>query len=280
MRPHALVPGAAALAVALLAGCARSAEERQLDSMRDEIDRLQTSRDQADEALLPPDPADHPVATVPARQPAPAMTPSLNAVSLGPESAPVSSDYADTEDSTPRPTLRVFGSARRGRSHDRDEVVEETLPDEAATSQAPAPRPSALDPEAKRAYDAALSLVNGKQFDKALDAFAAFLIKWPDHPYADNAMYWRGECYFARGEYLSASEQFEGVLARFPAGNKVPDALLKLGITSQKLGNPVKAKECFDQLARQYPQTEAAHRIPPVTAPAATPPGPASEDHR
>jgi tol-pal system protein YbgF len=105
-------------------------------------------------------------------------------------------------------------------------------------------------------------------------------VKWPDHPYADNAMYWRGECYFAKGDYLHAAEQFEGVVTRFPAGNKAPDALLKLGITQQKLGNPLKAKEYFDRLAQTYPQSAAARHIPPVTIQAATPSGPASEDHR
>jgi tol-pal system protein YbgF len=278
----ALLPGAAVLAAGLALGCARNAEERQLDALRDAIDRIQMERDEADQQAMPQDPEDHPsTASVPPRQPAPAMS-SLNAVSLGTGTAAQPDDYADTEDTTPRPTLRVSGAAagRHGRARDRDDVVEETLPDEGAPGSGPAQRPSSLDPEAKRAYDAAFSLVTAHQYDRALDALAAFLMKWPDHPYADNAMYWRGECYFARGDFLSAQEQFEGVLARFPAGNKVPDALLKLGVTSQRLGNPSKAKDCFDRLERLYPQSEAARRIPSVNAPAASPSAPASEDHR
>jgi len=93
-------------------------------------------------------------------------------------------------------------------------------------------------------------------------------------------MYWRGECYFAKGDYLHASEQFEGTVTRFPAGNKAPDALLKLGMSHQKLGNPAKAKECFDRLAHAYPQSEAARHIPPVFTSATTPRGAGSEDHR
>jgi tol-pal system protein YbgF len=145
---------------------------------------------------------------------------------------------------------------------------------------------SALDPEAKRAYDAALALVTAKHCDKALDAFAAFLVKWPDHPYADNAMFWRGECYFQAGDYAHAAEQLEGVLARFPAGNKAPDALLKLGMAEAKLGNAAKAKDCFDRLLQLYPQSEAARRVPSVpsapstAARAAAARGPAPEDSR
>jgi tol-pal system protein YbgF len=121
--------------------------------------------------------------------------------------------------------------------------------------------------------------VNAHQYDRALDALAAFLVRWPDHPYADNAMYWRGECYFAKGDYRRAADQFEGSVARFPAGAKAPDALLKLGMSEQKLGDPARAKESFDRLTQLFPQSEAARRIPPVTVPATTR-GPAPEDTR
>jgi tol-pal system protein YbgF len=127
--------------------------------------------------------------------------------------------------------------------------------------QAGGPKPSAIDPDAKRAYDGALALVNAKKYTEALDAFAAFLVKWPDHPNADNAHYWRGECYFAQGEYARAAEQFEGVITRFPLGNKVPDALLKLGMCQEKLGNPQKAQQTFDRLQREFPRSEAVRRI-------------------
>jgi tol-pal system protein YbgF len=158
----------------------------------------------------------------------------------------------------------------------RDDQVDSSNVDDAQ----PPVRQSALDPAAKPAYEAALALVGARQYDRALDALAAFLVKYPDHPYADHAMYWRGECYFAKGDYLHAAEQFEGTVARFPAGNKAPDALLKLGMSHQKLGNPVKAKECFDRLAQNYPQSEAVHHIPPVFVPGTTPSGAGTEDHR
>ncbi len=274
--------GLVVCAVALAAGgCARSAEERQLDSMREEIDKLQHDRDSANarSGLLETDgdgtqgPASAPGA------PAPGQTSATDAVTLALDTEQGSDDFVDTEDPTPRPSIRILGSARpNGRGAWRgDDRVEQTGP---ADSSGADDRPSALDPAAKPAYDAALALVTARQYDGALDALAAFLVKWPDHPYADNAMYWRGECYFARGDYAHASEQFEGVLTRFPAGNKAPDALLKLGITAQKMGDPARAKELFARLARDYPQSPAARHVPPATAPAVTPSGPSPEDHR
>ena len=286
MRPHALLSAAAgACVLASLIGCARTAEERQLDQLRNEIDRIQEARDRTDRSVLASDTA-QPASAPPSSAAAPGVPgppkpagPDVVRVGTG-DGEGLADDSVDTEDSTPRPSIRVLGTPRsnaRGGWRGQD-VVEQVRPDDGAGASQP--RPSALDPEAKRAYDAALSLVNARQYDKALDALAAFLVRWPDHPYADNAMYWRGECYFARGEYARASEQFEGVVARFPLGNKAPDALLKLGVSQQKLGDPAKARESFQRLVQLYPHSEAARRMAPVNGPGAQAPGSASEDRR
>jgi len=263
-----------------LPACARTAEERQLDEMRDEIDRIQVARDRDAVRVLHPEVADEVPSATASAAPAAAIPIALSpVVSLeqDPETG-VAEAPPDPEDPAPRPVIRMFGSVRGGGRYlfrNADSTVQTSRDDD--NGDPLASRPSALDPDAKRAYDAALSLVNSRQYDKALDALAAFLLKWPDHPYANNAMYWRGECYFASANYLGASEQFEGLLLRFPAGNKVPDALLKLGMCSQKLGNPTKAREWFDRLLQQAPHSEAARHVPPLTTPAAAPGGPASE---
>ena len=268
----------AGLACLALAACDHGSEERQLDEMQSTIDQVQHDRDKAERDMMAEAVADTHAAGVGERQPAPVLA-SPPAVAIGEDNGlpPEDGEAADTEDPTPRPSIRIVGSPRTGRGAYREDQVE---PSGFDSPPAPAPSSSALDPAAKPAYEAALALVGARQYDRALDALAAFLVKYPDHPYADNAMYWRGECYFAKGDYLRAAEQFEGTVTRFPAGNKAPDALLKLGMSHQKLGNPVKAKECFDRLAQNYPQSEAVHHIPPVFVPATTPRGSGTEDHR
>jgi tol-pal system protein YbgF len=276
---RSLAAGLPLLVVALgaLPACDHDTEERHLSEMADEIDHLQVDRDEATRAALGTEVADTHFSAVPQRAPAPSSAPPA-VLRVGDDGAPL--DSPDTEDPSPRPTIRMQGSPRRGEA--ASSLVDDgTVPATDPAGSAPSPGPSsALDPQAKRDYEAALSLVHGRQYDRALEALAAFLVKYPDHPYADNALFWRGECYFARGDWLHAAEQYEGVFTRFPAGNKAPDALLKLGMAQQKLGNPVKAREYYDRLAQSYPQSDAAHRIPPVTVPATTPPGPAPEDHR
>jgi len=257
--------------------CGHAGEEAQLTGMEAEVNRLQADRDRQDERFLHEDGSSGLAKSLPARSanqtPPPMLGP--RTVQLGEESEPIDSTQAQTldgddpNDTTPRPSIRVEGGPVGRRGARGVERIDETLPEDVPNGggagpaiRANAPTPSALDVEARRSYDAALSLVNAKQYDKALDAFAGFLVKWPDHPNADNAMYWRGECYFAKGEFARAAEEFEGTIARFPLGNKVPDAILKLGICQQKLGNAGKAKTYFDRLLRDFPRSEAARRIP------------------
>jgi tol-pal system protein YbgF len=264
----------------LLAGCARgeSAADRQIDQLRDGLNGVQADHERMDERMGGPIDTERdgrlektPPPTTGTKKVTAPDTKATRIAPDGSEQEQTSGETAaasdDPDDATPRPKISVQGFAPpSGRKGTRTPArIEATNLDDDGSGAAPspsAPKSSVLDPEAKKSYDAALALVNSKQYTKALEALAAFLVKWPDHPYADNAMYWRGESYYAQGDYAHAAEQLEGLLARFPAGNKVPDALLKLGMCQQKLGNKEKAKSYFDRLAREFPRSEAARRIP------------------
>ena len=255
------------------AGCAHgeNAADRQIAQLREEVTRVAAERDKFEQRAnqLELAAADGQGAGIGNTATSPGTggvsTPNLRVVHLTPggaEPAPDQTaagvgDEPEADDGTPRPTIRIVGNGADPRGKKRPGVI----PTDEATSDG-MQRPSAADPDAKRAYETALGLFNSGKYDAALEAFAAFLVKWPDHPNADNATYWRGEVYFAKSDFARAADQFEGVVIRFPTGNKVPDALLKLGICQQKLGNPQKAKSYFDKLAREFPRSEAARRIP------------------
>lgn len=162
----------------------------------------------------------------------------------------------EDDDDSPRPLLKIGPDG-----------VEESYPDEPLAGQKSKKSKSpSLDPKAGAEYDAALKLAKGKKWKAALDAFAGFVVRYPDHPYAANALYWRGECYYSLAQYGAAADQFDGLLASYPASSKVPDALLKLGLTQKKLGSDAKAKAAFARLRNDYPNSEAAKKIPPEGA--------------
>jgi tol-pal system protein YbgF len=117
----------------------------------------------------------------------------------------------------------------------------------------------ATDPaKEKLFYEAAFDQIKAKDFDKASQAFAAFLRRYPDSQYAGNAQYWLGEVNLAKGDLQGASEAFAKVAQAYPQHAKVPDALFKLGDVQLRLGNNDKAKGILQQVVAQYPGTSAA----------------------
>lgn len=91
-------------------------------------------------------------------------------------------------------------------------------------------------------YDAAFDLIKAKDFDKASQAFAAFLRKYPESQYAGNAQYWLGEVNLAKGDLQGAGQAFARVSQAYPQHSKVPDSLYKLADVEIRMGNRDKAQ--------------------------------------
>ena len=76
-----------------------------------------------------------------------------------------------------------------------------------AAAAAPAASSEPGDPaKEKLYYDAAFDLIKAKDFDKASQAFSAFLRKYPNSQYAGNAQYWLGEVNLAKGDLQGAGQ--------------------------------------------------------------------------
>ncbi|MCP1486588.1 tol-pal system protein YbgF [Pseudomonas fluorescens] len=129
----------------------------------------------------------------------------------------------------------------------------------AAATQAPAAGSEPADPaKEKLYYDAAFDLIKAKDFDKASQAFAAFLRKYPNSQYAGNAQYWLGEVNLAKGDLQGAGQAFAKVSQLYPKHAKVPDSLYKLADVERRLGHTDKVKGILQQVVAQYPGTSAA----------------------
>ncbi len=252
------LPAILALGTSLVTGCARQdAADRSVEKLKADIAKLQVDRDRLDErvgvletAEQQRDPASSRV-----RAEARSETPrGLRVVHLGEgETMPPPPEDSEPTDAVgadgPRQVVQSMGTAPSGRRRRTGSRETSTVS-------------SVSSPEAKKGYDTALALVRSKQYDQALDALTSFLVRFPDHPYAENATYWRGECFYAKADYGRAAEQFEGVIARFPFGNKASDAMLKLGLCQQRLGALDQASKTFAELSERYPKSDAARQIP------------------
>ena len=128
-----------------------------------------------------------------------------------------------------------------------------------ATAPAPAAGGEPADPaKEKLYYDAAFDLIKAKDFDKASQAFGAFLRKYPNSQYAGNAQYWLGEVNLAKGDLQGAGQAFAKVSQLYPKHAKVPDSLYKLADVERRLGHTDKVKGILQQVVAQYPGTSAA----------------------
>ena len=178
----------------------------------------------------------------------------LKVVKLEPNVVVANEPTSSGDDDEPRPMLKIGPSG----------AVEQTMPDEGAKpgKKATLSKNPVLDPQAAKDYDAAYAFIKAKKPKAALDAFGAFIVRYPDHPYAANALYWRGESYYALADYSSAIAQYDALSIRYPASQKLPEALLHMGLAHRKLGSPVKARAAFDKLKKEFPASEAAKKIP------------------
>jgi len=126
-------------------------------------------------------------------------------------------------------------------------------------AQAPQASSEPGDPaKEKLYYDAAFDLIKAKDFDKASQAFAAFLRKYPNSQYAGNAQYWLGEVNLAKGDLQGAGQAFAKVSQLYPKHAKVPDSLYKLADVERRLGHTDKVKGILQQVVAQYPGSSAA----------------------
>ncbi|MEE8313913.1 MAG: tol-pal system protein YbgF [Myxococcota bacterium] len=115
-----------------------------------------------------------------------------------------------------------------------------------------------------RDYENAFRLYRAGDYRRAIDRFEAFLQTHPSSDYADNALFWMGECYFKLGDHERAVLVFEDVVKRYPDGNKVPDALyrqgralLEIGARSQQAATYAPAaRQVFERIVLEHPDSE------------------------
>ena len=220
---------------------------------------------------------------LPGRRSAPAAGPPSRPSRWSRPSAPSTrrpTSTPDTEDPTPRPTIRVIGSPRPGRGGwHGDEPVEQSAPDDAARRAAAGARPAA----AKRAYDAALALVERPAVRRRRSTPSRRSSSGgPTTRTPTTRCTGAASATSRKGDYPRAAEQFEGVLAALPGRQQgARRAAQARHVRTRSSAIRRRRKEYFDRLAQQL-SAERGRATHPARqpSPATTPSGPAPEDHR
>jgi tol-pal system protein YbgF len=94
--------------------------------------------------------------------------------------------------------------------------------------------------------------------DKAERSFSQFVEVHPASDLTDNALYWWGECRYHKKDYIGALRIFQRVIEEQPGGNKVPDAMVKMGLSLVNLKQKDEGLQILAQVMVIYPDTTSA----------------------
>ncbi|WP_417566883.1 tol-pal system protein YbgF [Marinobacter sp.] len=131
----------------------------------------------------------------------------------------------------------------------------------AASSSAPAVKEYRQPgPEERKAYEQIQDLIrNQKKYDEAISRIYEFIDKYPEGDLTVNAYYWLGEVYLVKPQLEQAKQAFTIVATRFSDHRKAPDALYKLGVTHDRLGEKAEAQRRMKMVIEDYPASSAAN---------------------
>ncbi len=138
-------------------------------------------------------------------------------------------------------------------------------PPVAGAAPLPGASPAAgVSPVEVRAYEEAFRVYRAGDYATAAARFQRFLDEHPRSDYADNAMFWMGECHYKLGDHVLAAVTFEKVSKSYPDGNKVPDALYRQGIALLAIGEEKgeqaayasAAREIFQRIVDDHPRSD------------------------
>jgi tol-pal system protein YbgF len=127
------------------------------------------------------------------------------------------------------------------------------LESQAETAPAANP-PNSADQE----YQAGLEALRTGNVTGGIERLKRFADSYPKHPWADDALYYAALGEMGRGELTRAATLLETLVQRYPAGDVVQDAMLKLGEVRVRLRQPAEARAAYAQLVRTFPGTAAA----------------------
>lgn len=110
----------------------------------------------------------------------------------------------------------------------------------------------------KSQYESGIEKFREGKYADAASTLESYLANNPDAALIDNAHFWIGECYYALGRYEDAILKYDLVVKKFKQSEKVPESLLKEGMSFMRMGDKETGALILQQLINGYPNTDAA----------------------
>jgi tol-pal system protein YbgF len=129
-----------------------------------------------------------------------------------------------------------------------------------APSPGPTPLASATTTPAAELYRAGTENLQAKNFDAAVLSFYDLIVTYPNHPLREGAQFLVADIFYTQKDFRSALAEFEALIAAVPRGERVPDALLKIGQCQKSLGDAPRAKRTWERVVKDHPASVAARQ--------------------
>lgn len=113
--------------------------------------------------------------------------------------------------------------------------------------------------EERETYEKIQTLIQqDKAYDQAIGQLYDFISEYPEGDLTVNAYYWLGEVYLVKPQLEQAKQAFTIVATRFQDHRKAPDALYKLGVVHDRMGEKDQAERYMKRVIDQYGASQAA----------------------
>ena len=106
-------------------------------------------------------------------------------------------------------------------------------------------------------YDTAFNALLNGDYQKAEEAFSAFLATYPDDPRSADAQFRLGEIYLATGANTKAARAFLDHVKKWPRDARSSESYLKLGTAYSRLGKTDEACKIFKVMEGKFPSASA-----------------------
>jgi tol-pal system protein YbgF len=122
----------------------------------------------------------------------------------------------------------------------------------------PAPPSSAPESTAEQMFASAMASFQAEEHGQAVLEWSELMRRFAEHPLAATAQYWIGEAYYRQRDFRQAMIEFRKVIDGYAKSPQIPEALLKIGLCYRALKDMPHARDTWEQLAKEYPGTNAA----------------------
>ncbi len=119
-------------------------------------------------------------------------------------------------------------------------------------------REVSVEPEERKAFDEAMAVMRGGDFDRAASALSNFQRRYVGSAYTNQARFWYANALYGKRDYKEAINAFRIFVSSAPEHPRAPEALLALANSQAETKDPRGARKTIDELIKTYPSSEAA----------------------